>query len=168
MNINIAEIFFKSIVLIFQSMWPLLLLFALLIVIKIAFLTYKNNQLAKAGMFDIDKMSGDEFERYLAILFEKLGYRANIVGSHKGDYGTDLVIEKEGKKIAVQAKRWQNSVGIKSIQEVYGSLHFYNCTKAIVVTNNYFTQQARRLAETNNVELWDRDLLTKTILSTTN
>jgi len=117
-------------------------------------------------MPEIDKMSGDDFEKYLASLFEKLGYKVELVGSHKGDYGTDLVIEKQNERTAVQAKRWQSSVGIKSIQEVYGSLHFYSCTKALVVTNNYFTQQARRLAETNNVELWDRNYLAKVILST--
>lgn len=166
MQLNISEIIFKSIILSFQTLWPFLLLFALFISIKIALMLYKSSQLSKAGMFDIDKMTGDEFERYLSILFEKLGYRVEIVGSHNGDYGTDLLIEKQGERTAVQAKRWQNPVGIKSIQEVYGSLHIYDATKALVVTNNYYTKQAKRLAETNNVELWNRDTLAKIILST--
>lgn len=165
MNINLSEIILTSLFQTMRSMWPLFLFFILVIVGKVMLLLYRHNQLSKAGMFEIDKMSGDDFERYLAILFEKLGYSVQIVGSHKGDYGTDLIIEKEGVKTAVQAKRWHNAVGIKSVQEVYGSLHVYNCTKALVVTSNYFTQQARNLAQSNNVELWDRNYLAKIILS---
>jgi len=111
-------------------------------------------------------MSGDDFEKFLAILFEKLGYATKIVGSNKGDYGADLIIEKQGERTVVQAKCWHNSVGVKAVQEVYGSLHMHSCTKACVVTNNYFTEQAKRLAEANNVELWDRNTLAKIILST--
>ena len=167
MNLNLSEIILKSLFQSVQMMWPFYSLLLLLVLGKIALMVYKHNQLSKAGMFEIDKLTGDDFEKYLAILFEKLGYKVQIVGSHKGDYGTDLIIEKQGVRTAVQAKCWHNPVGIKSIQEVYGSLHIYNSTKALVVTNNYFTHQAKLIAETNNVELWDRDLLAKTILSTT-
>ncbi len=166
MNLNLSEIILKTLFQSAQMMWPFYFLLLLLVVAKIAVMVYKHNQLSKAGMFEIDKMTGDDFERYLAILFEKLGYSAQIVGSHKGDYGTDLIIEKEGVKTAIQAKRWHNAVGIKSVQEVYGSLHVYNCTKALVVTSNFFTKQARNLAQSNSVELWDRNYLAKIILST--
>src|SRR3989339_391085 len=164
MHINFSQLLIDGLLQSIQHFWQFYLLIAFVIAIKVLYLIYGRYRLGKAGMFEIDKMSGDDFERYLAMLFEKLGYRVQIVGSHKGDYGTDLILEKQGVRTAVQAKCWHNSVGIKSIQEVYGSLHFYNCTKAIVVTNNYFTQQAKRLAETNNVELWDRYKLTQVIL----
>ena len=120
----------------------------------------------KFKTIDAIKGSYDNFEKFLAILFEKLGYATKIVGSNKGDYGADLIIEKQGERTVVQAKCWHNSVGVKAVQEVYGSLHMHSCTKACVVTNNYFTEQAKRLAEANNVELWDRNTLAKIILST--
>lgn len=33
----------------------------------------------------------------------------------------------------------------------------YQCTKGIVVTNNYFTSQAIQEAKVSNIELWDRN-----------
>jgi len=110
-------------------------------------------------------MSGDLFEKFLLTLFFKLGYKVQLVGSLAGDYGTDLIIEKEGVRTAVQAKRWKGVVGIKAVQEVYGSLNLRNCAKALIVTNNYFTRQAKELAKANVVELWDRDMLVNKMLS---
>lgn len=41
---------------------------------------------------------------------------------------------------------------------------YYNCDKAMVVTNSFFTNQAKTLASRNKVELWDRKLLVKHLL----
>lgn len=49
------------------------------------------------------------------------------------------------------------------IQEVIGGLAYYHCQKAIVMTNNCFTEPAKTLAKINNVELFDRDKLIKLI-----
>lgn len=144
--------------------WWLYLLIAIIIVARLSYVIYKWKRLSKAGMYEIDKMSGDEFEKFLLTLFLKLGNRAQIVGSHKGDYGTDLIIEKGGVRTAVQAKRWKSTVGEKAVQEVYSSLKLRNCTKALVVTNRYFSYQAKILARSNDVELWDRDVLIEKIL----
>ena len=66
----------------------------------------------------IDSMEGHEFEEYLQALYEKNGYKCKIVGEKGHDYGVDLIIKKNGVKTAVQAKRYQNIVGIKAVQEV--------------------------------------------------
>ena len=115
-------------------------------------------------MFEIDKMSGEEFERYLEILFRDDGYQVTHVGNSKGDYGADLILEKEGKKIAVQAKCWHNTVGEKAIQEVVSSKAIYNCKEAMVVTNRWFSYQAQHLAKANGVTLWNRNDLVNAIL----
>ncbi len=36
-----------------------------------------------------------------------------------GDYGADLVLSKDGRKIVVQAKRWKNVVGIEAVQQCF-------------------------------------------------
>lgn len=113
-------------------------------------------------------MTGDEFEEYLSILFEKLGYLVEKVGSHKGDYGADLIIEKNKERTAIQAKRHDHWIGIEAVREVYGSMNMYNCTKAMVITNNYYTDQAKKLALADKVELWDRRNLIDALLSVGN
>ena len=102
-------------------------------------------------------MSGEEFELYLQAHFQKKGYYAKHVGQ-TGDYGADLILYgKRRRKTVVQAKRYNNSVGIKAIQEVISAKAYYDCRDAMVVTNSRFTHAAKELARKANVELWDRD-----------
>lgn len=112
------------------------------------------------GNLYIDTLSGEEFENYLLSLFKNLGYDGYVTQA-SNDYGADLVISKDDKIIVIQAKRYKDTVGITAIQEVIGSKNYYNATKCMVVTNNYFTPNAVKLAEHNDVELWDRDVLIK-------
>ena len=110
-------------------------------------------------------MDGKTFERYLGLLFEKLGYTVERVG-HVGDFGADLILSKDGVKTAVQAKCYKReNVGIKAIQEAFGSVGYYHCEKAMVVTNSYFTNAAKTLAVSDNVELWGRKELINKLLT---
>lgn len=59
-------------------------------------------------------------------------------------------------------------MGIKAVQEPVASKGHYNCDRTMVVTNSYFTNQARTLASRNKVELWDRKILVKNLLEIKN
>jgi HJR/Mrr/RecB family endonuclease len=107
---------------------------------------------------DIDLMSGQEFEQFLAILFSKMGYETEgTKGS--GDQGIDVIASKDGNKIGIQAKCYSGSVGNGAIQEAVAGRNYYHLDKAIVVTNAGFTNSAKELAEANSVVLWDRTIL---------
>lgn len=103
----------------------------------------------------IDKMSGRSFELYLKAQFERLRYRVTLTEA-SNDYGADLILKKRGKKIVVQAKRYDKNVGIAAVQEVIGAVAYYDADEAMVVTNQYFTKNAYNLAKQNNVALWTR------------
>lgn len=107
----------------------------------------------------IDRMNGSQFEAFLERLFKSMGYRAHNIHD-RGDYGADLLVLFDGKRTVVQAKRYSDSVGLGAVQEAVAAVAYYDCEAAMVVTNNYFTDSARRLAEANDVVLWDRDDLT--------
>ncbi|MEA1924979.1 MAG: restriction endonuclease [Candidatus Altiarchaeota archaeon] len=107
---------------------------------------------------EIDSISGYEFEGFLEKLFKKMGYSVTHT-KLSGDQGGDLIISKFGDKIAVQAKRSENPIGNKAVQEVLGAMKMYNCNKGRVVTNNDFTTSARGLAIKSNVELVGRNKL---------
>jgi restriction system protein len=128
------------------------------------FRLYHEYKLSKAGIQEIDNMSGTDFEKYLKILFEKLGYSVEHVGHSGGDYGVDLVLESDGIKTAVQAKRHSGSVGDDAIQAVVGGKNYYGCKETMVITNNYFTPMAEDLAKVDDVELWNRDKLVDIII----
>lgn len=111
---------------------------------------------------DIDNMGGEEFEIYLENLFKKHKYDVERT-QYSGDYGADLILHRDGMKTIVQAKRWNNKVGVKGVQEVVAARGHYRADLALLVTNSYLTKQAHNLARSNNVEVWDRDKLLKVI-----
>jgi len=130
------------------------------IAIKLMKRRLKTIKYDRSDMKKIDDMNGREFEEYLAMHFEQQGYRTKLTPK-SNDYGADLILNKNGEKTVVQAKRYGNSVGNSAIQEVLGAKGYYNASKGMVISNSYFTANAKALAEANNVELWDREKLIK-------
>lgn len=116
----------------------------------------------KLTIEDVDLMSGYEFETFISNLFNKMGYKARVTKS-SGDQGIDVLAEKNGKKYGIQTKCYAHNVTNKAIQEVVAGLKYYNLDKGMVVTNSYFTDSARTLAQSNNVLIWDRMILKEKI-----
>jgi restriction system protein len=145
-------------------LWPVTAFIIIMLLIRVGVYIYKSQRLAKSGIGDIDKLSGKDFEQYLEIFFKKLGYQVKRT-PYQGDYGADLVLRQGDEKTVVQVKRYNRSVGVKAVQEAVASKEYYHSDKAMVVTNNYFSRQARTLAKANQVELWDRDDLVSRLLS---
>lgn len=122
-----------------------------------------EERLKKSGIAEIDKMEGVQFEQYLGHLFRSQGYKAEVTRA-AGDYGADLVLTKDSKRIVVQAKRYSKNVGLKAVQEVRGAVSHYSASAAWVVTNRDYTEQAYKLAKSNNVRLIGRDELIEMLL----
>lgn len=118
----------------------------------------KYEKLISSGINIVDKMKGEEFEEFLLAHFNNLGYKGHTTARTK-DYGADLILAKDNEKIVVQAKRWIKKVGIEAVQQIIGARAYYKASKCIVISNNYFTQNAVNLAQSSNVELWDRKKL---------
>lgn len=112
--------------------------------------------LVRFGAQGMDGMTGVQFERMLAAVFAALGYGVTATPA-SGDYGTDLVMARGGRRIAVQAKRVSKSVGNKAVQEALAGMLHYGAHEAWVVTNRSFTRGAVRQAESSGVILVDRD-----------
>ncbi len=145
-------------------LWPLLLIFGIAVVIKKVIIQREKRQLAKSGIDQIDRMEGKSFEKYLEVLFEKIGYQVERT-QYIGDYGADLITSRDGEKTVIQAKRHKQKVGMKAVQEAVAAKGYYGCNKAMVVTNSFFTPPAKRLAASNNVTLWDRRELSRAMKS---
>lgn len=107
---------------------------------------------------DIDLMNGTEFEKIISDMFQKLGF-STIITKSTGDQGVDIIAEKNGRKLGIQAKCYSSTVSNSAIQEVVAGLNYYKLDTGIVVTNNFFTSSAISLAESNGIILWDRNIL---------
>ena len=147
-----------------MAAWPIFALLLVIVILKTAFRIYEKQKLARSGIGEIDRMDGKTFEKYLEVLFNKLGYRVERT-RYVGDYGADLITSRDGVKTVVQAKRFKNKVNIKAVQEAVAAKGKYGCSEAMVVTNSYYTKQAEELARANDVKLWDRKDLANALLS---
>lgn len=153
----------KGLILSLIAFWPYFLILGLIFITRIIFTRQRRMRLAEAGFTEIDKMTGIEFEDFLLSLFTRLGYQGKTTKVF-GDFGGDLVINKNGVKTVVQAKRWSKKTGVKAVQEVVAAKGYYGASEAIVVASHGFTQQAYELARANKVELWDRERLAQKLL----
>ena len=116
----------------------------------------------KYSIDDVDLMSGQEFEIFIAELFSKMGFQTEVTKA-TGDQGIDVVVSKNGSKIGIQAKCYSGTVGNSAIQEAVAGKNYYRLDKAMVITNNLFTDSARQLANANSIVLWDRTILKEKI-----
>jgi len=161
---SVSEALLDGIVRGLLMVWPLWVFLGAIFLIRLVLLAYRWRRLARSGIREIDRMDGAEFEKYLEVLFIRLGFSVERT-RYVGDYGADLVVSKDRVKTAVQAKRFRRKVGVTAVQQAVAAKAQYGCSEAMVVTNAFYTAQAVRLARSNKVKLWDRNLLVSALLS---
>lgn len=108
---------------------------------------------------DFDLLDGHDFEYYCADLLRKRGFQEVEVTRGSGDYGIDILAERDGVTYAIQCKCYGDSVGVKAVQEAYAGRDYYDCMVGAVLTNQYFTQPAVEAAKKLKILLWDRGYL---------
>ncbi|MFP4698580.1 MAG: restriction endonuclease [Eubacteriales bacterium] len=111
-------------------------------------------------MYEVDIMSGYEFEDFVVKIFNTLGYSVEET-KRSNDQGADLFATRYGQKIVIQAKNYKDNVGNSAIQQVLTAKRFYGCDQAMVITNRLYTPSAKELAEASEVKLVDRNELQK-------
>lgn len=120
-----------------------------------------------SNMEEIDQMAGYQFETFISEILKDIGYSATTT-KKSGDFGVDIIVEKNNEKVIIQTKRYTKKVSINAIQEITSAKNYYQIQDAWVVTNNYFTEPAKQLAKANNVKLIDRDELANIIIKAKN
>lgn len=150
-------------------LWALVAVAVAVILVMVGILIYKEYRFSKAGIHEIDKMSGEQFEDRLCILFRNLGYSVDHYSqAHRGnEYGVDIIIEKDGAKTVVQAKRYKKNehVDNTAVEKLVAGKALVNSDHALVVTNSTYTDNALYVADKLSVELWDRKELVNRLLA---
>jgi len=101
-----------------------------------------------------------EFEKFVCELFRKMGYNAESTPS-TGDYGVDVVAQKDGNTVAIQVKKYKegNNVGAQTIQQTLGAMWKVKADQSILITTSGFTVYAQEQAREAPIELWDKRTL---------
>ena len=122
-------------------------------------LSAEGNRRGRAdGMAAIDAMTGTELEDYVAARLQRAGWRVKFTPA-SGDYGVDLIGDKDGKSVAVQCKRLGKPVGVAAVQQVVAGARHHGCTRSIVISDQEFAGAAKQLAHTHNCQLIGRRAL---------
>ena len=100
------------------------------------------------------KMNPEQYELQVADFFEKKGYITDIT-SFTNDYGVDVFATKGNKKIAIQAKMYGSgrSINRQMVMELCGSMHYFDCTSAKLVTNGQVLSDAQEVAKKLRIEI---------------
>ncbi len=140
--------------------WILFAAFVAILSLNAAQWLYFRYFITRSKIDEPDEMTGWEFEKWLRRFFERVGFDVEPT-PYKGDFGADFVLTWNGMRIAVQAKRASRQVGLRAVQEVVAAKAYYDCERAMVVTNSHYTEQAIILARHNGVWLRTRDDLAR-------
>lgn len=135
----------------------LIIIIVLIFLVSVFSLTRKYRR--KYDIRSLDEMEGHDFEYYCAELLKKRGFEEVSVTKGSGDYGVDVLAEKDGVTYAIQCKAYTTPVGVKAVQEAYAGREFYDRMVGAVLTNQYFTKPAVEAAKKLKILLWDRGYL---------
>lgn len=109
------------------------------------------------------QLTGHEFEGLVGQVYRELGYRVRENPHRSADGGIDLIIDRDGERLVVQCKRWQQPVSVKGVRELWGVKHAMRASGAIFVTTATFTSAARSWGTKAGVVLVDGTHLLRTI-----
>ena len=107
------------------------------------------------------RLSGPEFEAYVALVLADNGFKHVETTKGSGDQGVDILAERNGVTYAIQCKNYAGAVGNFAVQEAYAGAQFYGCDRAAVICPGEFTRSAKELARATGVLLWDGGRLSR-------
>nr|BFD87337.1 hypothetical protein StreXyl84_67380 [Streptomyces sp. Xyl84] len=116
------------------------------------------------SMAEVDALSWQEFERYVAELCRRDGCTRVVVSGRSGDLGADVVgYLADGRKLVVQCKKYapHRSVSSQDMQKFVGTARLeHGADVALFVTTcRTFTKAALGLALRQDIVALHRDLL---------
>ena len=108
-----------------------------------------------------------DFEDFIGHLFLDNGYVIQQT-AYSGDFGADLIVEKQEVRTAVQIKRFdsKHKVGVKEINQIIGAKTYYQCDAAMLITTSDFTTSALKLTNSIDIIPWNWDRLYQAISDT--
>jgi restriction system protein len=111
---------------------------------------------ADLKLAQLDNLTPEGFEEFVAELFEALGFAVERNGG-SGDEGADLLVVRGGQRGVVQCKyhKGRGVIGSPELQKFLGTIHHTASHKGFFVTTRAFSLAAERFAATHPIELID-------------
>jgi len=109
---------------------------------------------------ELGSLSAEEFEAFVASLFEQEGWRATLT-AHSSDMGIDINLShvSDGRRAVVQCKKYKGSVGQPVIRDLYGVMTHLNVDEGYVITTGHFSPAALSFSQGKPIRLIDGENL---------
>ena len=122
-----------------------------------------NKRYNAKDLFNLVKYIGYHNIIYKTDLLKKNNFINVSVTQKSADHGIDIFAEKDDISYAIQCKCYSSNIGNAAVQQAHTGKSIYHKDIAVVLTNQYFTAQAKEEANMLGVKLWDRDKLQEMI-----
>jgi len=137
-----------------------LIVIIVLAVLFVALIIFIIRRINRQRVYDLfEDMDGHEFEHYCADLLTRRGFLEVNVTKGSGDYGIDILCEKDGVSYAIQCKNYTSPVGVQAVMEAYAGRDYYEKMVGVVLSNQSFTPSAVNMAKKLKIMLWDGEYL---------
>jgi restriction system protein len=100
-------------------------------------------------------MRPEQYEHHIARILRAEGWDAEVT-PYQRDFGVDIIAERDGVRLSVQAKMWAGAnrrVAEPEVMQLYGAAAYADCSKAMMVTDSEVLEPARRIAEKLGIEI---------------
>ena len=100
----------------------------------------------------LENFTGLEYEIYCMDLLNSYGWNCTLTKGG-GDFGADIIAEKNNTKAVIQCKRHKSRVGVSAVKDIFVGNAYYKGSIAVVCSNMDYSKPARDLAQALNVQL---------------
>lgn len=93
-------------------------------------------------------MTPDEYEELVAAVLRDEGWKATVTPSGR-DHGLDVIAERDGMRLGVQAKMWRQAnrpVNAATVMLTYGAAAYADCPQCMVATDGRILADAEQVA----------------------
>jgi HJR/Mrr/RecB family endonuclease len=100
-------------------------------------------------------MRPEQYEHHVAGILRGEGWDAEVT-PYQRDFGVDIVGERRGVRLGVQAKTWGGAnrwVAEPDVMQLYGAAAYAGCSKAMMVTDSQMLVPAREIANKLGMEI---------------
>jgi restriction system protein len=110
---------------------------------------------------ELQALSPDAFEEWVAARFRERGYTVELVGT-QGDHGIDLIVTRADIQAVVQCKNYRSwSVGEPVLRDLFGAMHASGANHAFLVTTGRLTAPATVWVRGKPIDVWNGEFLSQ-------
>ncbi len=120
-----------------------------------------SNTISSSEIEDWTKWTGIEFDNQIAKLLATKGFSQVRLVLNSIDQGTDILAEKSGIPYYFRCQSSVELLGTQIIRDIIANNKDHDALKLVVVTNNFYTAEAKELAVEENVMLWNQESLSE-------